>query len=268
MKKYLLMGLTILLGTNLAVLAGVAYNRTDDATAQLTLTERELNLPYSGSFNDENSGMSLSLVWRTPTQDDDVYQSYNSNGVDITKEQLLALGFVETTDRRYDWLDSQELFWAFEFDGVLHKAEIEKTERLHEKAIAAYKEQPNEENNRKKDETNLQQEREKKLSSRLFFVEASADYEPLASKFADQKNILIVKGLTRYYYSAERNSYHLMLNELSVRHIMVPLKFSETLSRLVNENPQDRDAIRFTADIKWGKRLEPWIVDVKEKAAD
>jgi hypothetical protein len=46
MKKYLIIGLVILLGTNLVVLGGVAYNRMGEATAHLTLTERELTLPY------------------------------------------------------------------------------------------------------------------------------------------------------------------------------------------------------------------------------
>ena len=77
MKKHLLIGLTILIGSNLAVLGGVVYNRMGDATAQLTLTERELSLPYNSGAQKENSGMSLSINWRTPTGKNETYYPYN-----------------------------------------------------------------------------------------------------------------------------------------------------------------------------------------------
>lgn len=263
MKKYLLVGLAILIGTNLVTLAGVAYNRMGEATAQLTLTERELSLPYNSSARKENSGMSLSINWRTPTKSNETYYPYNSRDISLTKDELLALGFAQADDKDNYWVESRELYWAFEFDGALHKAEIIKAEDKYQTAMVALKETPNNTSSRKKKEYSESLEREKTTNSRLFFIEASADYESLANKFSDKQNILIVKGLTQPYYNNNK-TYSLLLKHLSVRNIMVPTEHVEVLSKLKRINRQDLTPPRYAVDISWGSRLEPWVVDVKE----
>ena len=87
MRKYLLTGLFILIGTNLAALGGVAFNRSGEVTSNLVLTERELSLPYNIGSQKENSGVLLSINWRTSTKIDNTYYPYNS--IDIKKTQEL-----------------------------------------------------------------------------------------------------------------------------------------------------------------------------------
>jgi hypothetical protein len=145
MKKYLLIGLTILIGTNLAALGGVAYNRVGDATAQLILSERELSLPYNSGAQKENSGISLSINWRTPTRPDTTsysYSYYGSQDIKITKSELYDLGFEELDVERNSWVESRELYWALEFDGDLYLAELKKAELNYQTLVAAYDEQP------------------------------------------------------------------------------------------------------------------------------
>jgi len=260
MKKYLLIGLIILIGTNLAVLGGVAYNRMGEATAQLTLTERELSLPYNSSARKENSGMSLSIDWRTPSRNN---ETYYPRDIRITKDELLALGFAQVDVKDNYWVESRELYWAFEFDGALHKAEVIKAKEKYQTALLAYEEQSSDTNSYKKNEYSESLAREKTTNSRLFFVEASADYESLATKFAAQQNILIVKGLAKPYYNNSDKTYSLQLMHLSVRHIMVPLEYTKALVDLKRIDRQDITPPRYAVDISWGNRLEPWIVDVK-----
>jgi len=264
MKKYLLIGLTILIGTNLAALGGVAYNRIGQATAQLTLTERELSLPYNSGAQKENSGISLSINWRTPTGKNDTYYPYNSRDIKLTKDELLTLGFAQTDNKDNYWIESRELYWAFEFDGALHKAEIKKAKVKYQAALATYEEQPNETNSSKKTESNESLEKEIKSNSRLFFIEASAEYESLANKFSGQQNILIVKGLAKPYYNNNDKTFSLLLKHLSVRNIMVPLEFAEVMSNFKRVNRRDITQPRYAVDISWGSRLEPWITNINK----
>ena len=263
MKKYLLIGLIILIGTNLVVLGGAAYNRQSDATAQLTLTEREISLPYDNGVRDENSGISLSINWRTPTRVNESYYPYNSRDVRITESELLALGFDQVDVKDNYWVESRELYWAFEFDGALHKAEVKKATEKYQAALAAYEEQPNEANSHKKDESSKSLDREEVTSSRLFFINASADYESLAATFSDQQNILIVKGLAKPYYNSHDKYYSLKLKHLLVSSIMVPLEYAEIFTGLKRMGGREVEIPRYVVDVKWGSRLEPWIVDVE-----
>jgi hypothetical protein len=264
MKKYLFIGLIILVGTNLVVLGGVAFNRMGDTTAQLTLTERELSFPYYSGAHKENSGISLSIKWRTPTQKNEIYSPYHSKSINITKDELLALGFDKSDVKDNYWVESQELYLALEFDGALHKAEIKKASEEYQTQLATFEEQDKNINNRKMEfKKNLQ--REKTSNSRLFFKEASANYESLEAKFAGQKNILIVKGLGKPYYNSNERSYKLQLQHLLVRNIMIPLEYSDVFSSLERLDRQDITPPRYSVDLNWGKRLEPWVVDVKEE---
>ena len=266
MKKYLLIGLTILIGTNLAVLGGVVYNRMGDATAQLTLTERELALPYNSGAKKENSGMSLSINWRTPTRKNESYYSYNSRDIRLTNDQLLALGFAQTDVKDNYWVEARELYWAFEFDGALHKAEIIKAEDKYQTALTAYKANQNDTTSRNKNQYSDSLAREKTTNSRLFFMEASADYESLANRLSGQQNILLVKGLAKPYYNNNNNNktYSLQLKHLLVRNIMVPLAHAEVLSNLKRIDRRDITPPRYTVDISWGSRLEPWITNTNK----
>ena len=264
MKKYLLIGLIILVGTNLVTLSGVAFNRVGEATTQLTLTERELSLPYNRGIQKENSGISLAIDWRKPTGSDTSYYSYNSQDIKITKVQLLALGFEPLDSESNFWAESRELYWALEFDGVLYDAEVKRAELHYQDSFATYQEQPNDTNSEKKKEALKRLNREKKSNSRLFFLEAAKNYEPLSTKFSGRKNILIVKGLAKPYYNNVQKNYSLLLRHLSVSNIMVPLEQAEFFSGLTRLNNNDITPPRYAVDIKWGSRLEPWIIDVKK----
>ena len=264
MKKYLFIGIAIIVGTNLAALSGVAYNRMGEANAQLTLTERELSLPYNSNFHKENSGISLSLNWRTLTRVNDKYSYYNSRQIKVTKDELLALGFAPHDVNANARARPRELYWALEFDGALHKTEIKNVTEQYQMAIAAYEEQPTDANKREKNKWSKQLERAKTTRSRLFFIEAAADYASLETKFNDQQNTLIVKGVAKYSYNSKHKYYNLMLMHLSVPEIMVPLEHADVFSGLTKLSTQDMKAPRYSVNVNWGSRLEPWVTDTSK----
>lgn len=260
MKKYLVIGLLILIGTNIAVLAGVFFNRAGEVTSQLTLTERELALSYNSVAEKENSGISLSINWRTPTQEDNRYYPYNPKKITISKERLLALGFNESHKKISHWSTSRELYWALEFDGALHKAEIAKAKAQFKAALVADQEHTSKDSRQKVERLKNNYDREKNTKSRLFFMDASADYESLVKQFSGKKNILIVKGLAQYYVNTKEKSYDLSLQYLSIANVMVPLKHAGVFTALSRIARHDIQLPRYAATIKWGSRLEPWMV--------
>ena len=100
----------------------------------------------------------------------------------------------------------------------------------------------------------------------MFFIEAAADYESLTAKFSNQENILFMKGLAKPYYNQKQKNYSLLLKHLLVSNIMIPLKNSDIFSELMNLDKRDITSPRYAVEVKWGSRLEPWVVDVKRLA--
>jgi len=249
MKKYLIIGLLMLIGTNIVTLGGVAFNRMGEATSQLTLTERELSLPYNYGMQKENSGISLSIDWRTPTGSDTSIYSYNSQDIKITEHELLALGFEPFDSESNYWAESRELHWALEFDGLLYDAEVKKAQLKYQTSLATYQEQQNDTNSEQKKKALARLNREKNSNSRLFFLEAARDYESLSTKFSERKNILIVKGLAKPYYNKKQKNYSLILRHLLVSNIMVPLKKADFLAGLTSLNNNDVILPRYAVDI-------------------
>ena len=63
MHKLILACVSLLLLSNVVVLAGVAYNRSGEPLASIELTERELPLRVTYNSTDDDSGTALSLKW-------------------------------------------------------------------------------------------------------------------------------------------------------------------------------------------------------------
>lgn len=258
MKKYLYVGLFILIGTNVVALSGVALNRTGEQTSQLTLTERELELPYNSDAQSENSGISLTINWRTSSRS----YSYSLKNIEISEKELFDLGFREFNEKKKFSSESRELYWALEFDGELHDAEIKKVETSYQEAQIVFNNDPNDVNKRKKEELKNSLAREKTTRSRLFFMEGAVDYETLAAKYSDQDNVLIVKGLAESNYNSDNKTYRLSLDQLLIFNIMVPLEYADVFKGLKTLDWKTISKPRYAVNVKWGSRLEPWIIDV------
>jgi len=261
MKKYLFIGLTIIFLSNLAVLGGVMHNRSGEITSQLTLTERELSLPYNMGAEAENSGISVRLNWRVPSEEGNY--STNSRQVKIDKQTLIALGFNESYEggRRSE---SLALYWALEFNGVLHRMELQKAARKYGEALLAHKEQPSDETKRIEKRFNEYLTKEKMTNSRLFFVKASANLAALDQEFSGRKDILIVKGLAKTYYNGQNKNYILQLNKFLVPKIMVPLQYTDIFTNLEPIARYKDHEPRYSLKVLWGARLEPWIIEANK----
>ncbi|MBL8375262.1 DUF4824 family protein, partial [Accumulibacter sp.] len=93
-------GAALIVLTNAVALAGAFLNRNTEAESRVTLSERELALPYGGYRQAENSGLALQLKWRVLDADPDSWDhGYARHGglpAWLDAAHLATLGFDTT----------------------------------------------------------------------------------------------------------------------------------------------------------------------------
>ena len=278
--KAMLAGIGLIIVTNAIVLAGVSYNRSGVPEATITLTERELSLPYRYLGKDENSGIHLRLTHRSR---DSGYFSRDYKQSEIldwfNKEKLAALGFDvsqpvngDMEERHYQRLSEKEVFLVLEYNGTAYQAVLEAAQKQVDDLLA---EQSTAQNNGKKNknhklsraENNLS--REKTSASRLFVIDAGLDRDALRKKYANRTKYLLMKGLVKARITNNRAGDEPRLTgyikSLSNKTVHVPLQHHEVLEATVAEGThrKQNDPPRFEATINIGQRLDPWLVAVK-----
>ena len=281
--KAMLLGIGLIIATNAIVLAGVYYNRSGEPESSITLTERELGLPYQYQYsgNAENSGIELRLKHRSR---DNSYFSRDyepSERFDwFNQEKLAELGFdvsqpfiSDENKRHYQRLREKEVILVLEVNGMAYQSVLEAAQQHYDELLA---EQPNTQNNDKKDrqknnklkraEENLT--REKISASRLFVIDAGLDRDVLRAKYVDRTKYILMKGLVKARIKNNRSGESRLtgyIRSLSNKTVHVPLQHHEVLEAVVSEGAHhnQNEPPRFEATINVGQRLEAWLVGVK-----
>jgi len=261
MKKYLIIGLLLLLGTNAVVLSGVAYNRAA-ITSQLNLTERELPLPYNLHSETENSGVALRINWRIPSQGSNEYSHYGYNSVFVDEVQLEEWGFNANRVRQGKRTQSKTLYWALEFDGELYQQALAIAESEYQTAEADHKTLQNKKTKYDMEAAFKRLNKEHLSSSRLFFLEAANDLTKLRKKHEKNSQVIIVKGKSNINYREANNDFSLRLETLLVKEVLLTSNMSKKLSTLEKLAWDDFQPARYEVTINWGNRFEPWIENI------
>ena len=263
--------LAVIVVTNAVALSGAMLNRSGDAESQLTLSQRELRLPYR-SFDRENSGLALSLDWRVLVQPDknNVYYSweYSRGGMPewLDKAKMESLGFDMSTEsdqgiRRNDRTLSREVLLVLEFDGEAYRRSLEMARQslvAEEEKLAAMPDS-SEKKNRIKSITD-QLSREENENSRLFVVDAGLTAEMLRAKYPDRTRYAIVRGQIRPWSGNGRGDgvARGSISAVSIEGINVPHAFRPLLTNL-----REPGEGRFKASLSFGQRLEPWMTHLE-----
>lgn len=280
MRKYIIIGLVILIGSNILALSGVVYNRMGEPKAQFRFSERELYVSGNRAAREENSGVSLRLKWRTPQEETAEYY-FNHHEIASSREALELLGFKDLDEANNYNAESLELYWAMEFNGQLYFNEVAKAQKLYSNAkLELASQNDTGETNEQKDAKHIrnshQEDKLKRLSrrvneakyvdSRLFFLDASADYDTLLKKYENHDNVLIAKGIAKPFLDGQNNQYRLVLQRLLCEEIMVSTDHSDQLKNLAPRANKALRKPRFEATIAWGKKLEPWLINIEKIA--
>lgn len=269
------MGFVILIVTNIVVLSGVASNRFGTPETQITITERELQLPYR--VYEENSGLTLRLAWRALGQDGD-YNSYNNwrSPVWFSAEKLEELGFNIDNYLRskndvsfYRQPIPKEVFIVLENNGEPYREAVKRAEIALEKEKDLFKLNSGDKrlrDNFERAEKRLK--RERIIASRLFAIDAGLNPQKLREKYHDRTRFIITKGLVkpRYNYNKKRKEVFGYITKLSIESIHVPLKHRKIFDAILVQDKSERNEFRlprYEVELAYGSRFEPWIVSVQ-----
>ncbi len=263
-KQLFILAFAVLALTNAVVLAGIAYNRYAGEVRSITLSERELSLPYS-RWHGENSGLSLRLSWSV--FEEKSYGYYSRQPAWLDRAKLEALGFDVTTkeDDGHRAL-SKEVLIVLEYNNAEYQKALKQMQkRLEEKRIQ-YEEMQTPERKNALEYAQNELDRSETSQSRLFAVDAGLDLQALTKKYSDTSRYVIAKGIVR---PQSRNGKGVLLSgyieRLSIENVYVSLQerhFFETLASQKDTSKKHYFPPRYEVTLSYGSRLEPWIQSV------
>ena len=300
-RRALLLGFALLGLVNAVALAGVYWNRGEE-TSRLQLTERELGLPFYWNRDDgEEPGVSLNLQWRNPVErnpEDPDYDSGDTAWLDAGK--LAELGFdvrplpEPATSERHPRTQERPLYLVLEFEGAayLHYLQQRESELRKAQAVARHAGAPGDpvmegaraargdaeavlasiQAARNGVTAAAEQLRQAaREDSRLFAVDAGDDLAALRRKYPDRRRYALVEGRVLCFASWDKGKYRPRgrvygpLNEA----INLPRPLAVELGVVPGGSPQlgPGNVVHFEATIAFGRRLEPWVVDVAARTA-
>jgi hypothetical protein len=272
------LGFVLLLAVNVFVLLGVAANRSEKPETLIELTERELALPYKS--DDENSGLALKLDWRIINNEDDPCRFYGHWEVPIwfNAQKLIELGFTidETTcPDKYSNREKEKeplpknAFIVFEYDGKAYQEALKGAEESLNKTGAALKANKTDKDTQDRfEEAKRRLEQERATESRLFAIDAGLNADKLRERYSDRSKFIIMPGvveLTCRSYNKKREVVG-RISDIRVEKINVPLKHRKLFDAIVAQDKfgrRKRQGPRYTVEVAYGSRLEPWIQAVK-----
>lgn len=283
-QKWLLWGGAALVVTvNAVLLAGVAWNRSGEPTSALTLSARELTLPYRYGLNSEYGGVELSLQWRAlPSGTDDAAGDrsyYGGTPGWLDEAKLRALGFDFAGEHKLEHAfnrdrPQREVFMVLELAGeAWQRAQAAAHARLERVLARDYA------GNSEKEKAAARETAEKAArdalddelhrASRLFAVDAGTDAAALRARYPDLKQYAIVRARVSATSSEVdgRPVWRGWVSGLAVGSISVPHALAGRIPLEGANAWRDgvgQDAVpALDIDLSWGRRFEPWITAIR-----
>lgn len=277
--KTLAAGAGLILLTNAVALTGVYLNRSGEPEGRMTLSQRELSMPWGWGIARDNSGLALGLNWRVK-EGSAVDYPYGGDGFHggtpewLDEPRMKALGFdtAHLPDdpaerRRFERQLPRQALLVLELAGPAWQQALDQARQnaaRHEAARLA-----NADSREFTDKAKRAQEqvkREENSNSRLFAVDVGLDRAALRARYPDRSRFLILKATLRPRLETQDRKTRVTgyVSELAVTQINVPHALRPTLEPVLRKrrNAADDPAARFDATVAVGQRLEPWIESV------
>ncbi len=247
--------------TNTVVVFGIQANRASELTSQITLSERELQLPYGSSR--ENNGIALHMDYRVFNNDEDNTYSYNNNPAWLNSEKLSTLGFKidKYVDAKYPKMAiPKEVLLVLENDGEAYKNSLQRVKENFLKERTLFNENPTDRSVKRSYEmAEKKLQRESRFASRLFVIDAGLEYAHLREQYGDMSRYLIVKGIVQLVSNEHKKRVYGYIKELSIRSVHVPLEHKSIFHKLEYNHEVEP---RYSVTLHYGSRYEPWIASV------
>jgi hypothetical protein len=267
-KKLFILALSLILLVNAFILIGVWYNRSGDAESMVTLTEREVGMPYSWS-RDQSS---VHIDWRIISSDYDSYSRYNSP-VWFDQEKLESLGFEFAKDsganKQLHFIESEAIL-VLEYDGEAYQQALKVTQKRVEdieKKLSLLIDDEALLIDLKSAKENLKYE--KQAASRLFVIDVGLDKKSLRIKYPDNQRYILANGIVDvisygHYDSNEKSTITGRISRLSVKSLHIDKDMHSIIDKLTpnSNNSSSENPPRFSLKVHYGQKLEPWIEQV------
>jgi hypothetical protein len=291
-RRGLLIAIVWVLASSAVALFGVARNRSGVADAEVVLTERELSLPAPA--DEENSALSLGLVWSGPRF------AYGSTETApwLDRAKLESLGFdcsyptnAPSAGEHYGRAIPRSAVLVFEYEGEAWKRALEAKERDTDDKLAKL-EGRTDSAAREKQAAGLRRARDgvRAFETRLVAVDAGLDPAELRRKYPDRSRYVLMRGVVNVRIVPEAGKkvgvpqeLRGVVGSLFVEALHVPPGQRELFDSLMKDDrkapvavaeavgedhvprvrPSRRAPPRYQVRVRWGSRLEPWIVAVE-----
>ncbi len=270
-SHHIISGIGLILLINAVALAGVAWNRSEPADSRLQLSERELGTGYE-YWHKDNSGIALRLNYRWPgaTSND-----FSESGINqLTSAKMTELGFsvpAELNDesvRRYRRQLDRDGLVVLEFDGSLYQQQLQRARQRLQQSTADLAALPDNEELRETHKTAREDlQREQTRASRLFIIDAGPDQEALRARYPDRQRYTILRARVSAWGWRENNSWKIggsadipVGASINLPHRWHALFESLPRRQPAADFPQSGGDRLFNAEVLFGKRLEPWVV--------
>lgn len=275
-KKLVWFAVACVLIVNAVILGKVFFNRSG-VVATLTLSERELQLPYNYGFKKEDSGKRVSIQWA----------ALNSDPVSLEYSELrwhfdrtLVLSPAHYSAFQFPSCDSDKRLlykksgWVLlEFNGQSYTDYVTKVEQyytlIQNQEPTSDSELAKKELKEKREDADKLLQEAKSSVTRLIAIDAAATRSSLeevirARKIAGKTKLLIVPAEleVNYRYSCDHiknTEREIFINELSVSSLYIPKDFAQDLTF----NDEGKSNSSFTAVVNYGRLYEPWISSLK-----
>lgn len=282
-KKLLLLAVITVLGVNAFILGKVWLNRSV-VVAELTLSERELDMPYHWGMAKEDSSLRLNLIWTTPwlTPNEDEWQYLSRQQQRILRlqqPQFASFRFGSCTDgyqrqqrsgwvllefngQSYqDYLKQAEQHYAVIQQRLIAEAAAELNTGLAQDRLQAAAKRRQEQQQRAEEQWRVAREE----ATRLFVIDAAADRNLLQQTLAKHSGptagqLLLVPADIQLSYTWCQNDKaakqpEVLVNRLAVQSLYVAKPYAQRLP--IDTDRQQK--IRFQAQVYYGRFAEPWI---------
>jgi hypothetical protein len=276
-RNTLAAGVLLILLANAVALIGVYFNRSGEAESRLTLSQRELTMPWGLGIAKENSGLAVSLNWRVIDPSVGEFGGYGFSGGTpdwLDETRMAALGFDTSLPaegtfgrRRFERQLPREVILVLELAGPAWQQALERARQnavRHEAASLANA--GSKEFAEKAKRAQEQLKREEISNSRLFAIDAGVDRAALRARYPDRGHYLILKGTVRPRLATQDKKTRVTgyVSALAVTQINVPHALRPVLEPALRKHKRTADdpAPHFDAVIVVGQRLEPWIESV------
>jgi len=283
-KKRLLLAVMItVLGANAFILSNVWLNRSV-VIAELTLSERELSLPYHWGMAKDDSSLRLNLAWTTPwltPNEDEWHYLYRQ------QQRILTLQQPQFASFRFDSCEEgyqrqQRSGWVLvEFNGQSYQDYLKQTEQYYtalQQGLAAEaatqlhaglaQDRLREATKRRQEQLQHAEEQwrvAREEATRLFVIDAAADRNLLQQTLAKHSGqtagqLLIVPADIQLSYTWCQNDNaqkqpDVLVNRLAVQSLYVAKPYAQRLPIEIDRQQK----IRFQAQVRYGRFAEPWL---------